>query len=48
MVFIVDGRLVIGMIVRIDMVDNFWFILMYEFVYVMFYFFIGLVVGFYD
>lgn len=46
--FIVDGRPVIGMTVRTDTVDNFWFTLMHELAHVTLHFSTGLAVGFYD
>jgi HTH-type transcriptional regulator/antitoxin HigA len=46
--FIVDGRPVIGMTLRTDTVDNFWFTLMHELAHVTLHFFTGLAVGFYD
>lgn len=46
--FIVDGRPVIGMTIRTDTVDNFWFTLMHELAHVTLHFSTGLAVGFYD
>jgi len=46
--FIVDGRPVIGMTLRTDTVDNFWFTLMHEIAHVTLHFSTGLAVGFYD
>ncbi|MFH5774391.1 ImmA/IrrE family metallo-endopeptidase [Paracoccus sp. NGMCC 1.201697] len=46
--FIVDGRPVIGMTLRTDTVDNFWFTLMHELAHVTLHFSTGLAVGFYD
>lgn len=46
--FIVDGRPVIGMTVRTDTVDNFWFTLMHELAHVTLHYSTGLTVGFYD
>jgi HTH-type transcriptional regulator/antitoxin HigA len=46
--FIVDERPVIGMTVRTDTVDNFWFTLMHELAHVTLHFATGLAVGFYD
>jgi len=46
--FVVDGRPVIGMTVRTDTVDNFWFTLMHEVAHVTLHFSTGLAVGFYD
>ena len=46
--FIVDGSPVIGMTVRTDTVDNFWFTLMHELAHVTLHFSTGLAVGFYD
>lgn len=46
--FIVDGRPVIGMTIRTDTVDNFWFTLMHELAHVTLHSSTGLAVGFYD
>lgn len=46
--FIVDGRPVIGMTLRTDTVDSFWFTLMHELAHVTLHFSTGLAVGFYD
>jgi len=46
--FIVDGRPVIGMTVRTDTVDNFWFTLLHEIAHVSLHFSTGLAVGFFD
>jgi HTH-type transcriptional regulator / antitoxin HigA len=46
--FIVDGRPVIGMTLRMDTVDNFWFTLLHELAHVTLHFSTGLAVGFYD
>lgn len=46
--FIVDGRPVIGMTLRTDAVDSFWFTLMHELAHVTLHFSTGLAVGFYD
>jgi len=46
--FIVDGRPVIGLTLRTDTVDNFWFTLMHELAHVSLHFSTGLAVGFYD
>ena len=46
--FIVDGRPVIGMTMRTDTVDNFWFTLLHEVAHVTLHFYTGLAVGFYD
>jgi HTH-type transcriptional regulator/antitoxin HigA len=46
--FIVDSRPVIGMTVRTDTVDNFWYTLMHELAHVTLHYSTGLAVGFYD
>lgn len=46
--FLVDGRPVIGLTVRTDTVDNFWFTLMHELAHVTLHYRTGLAVGFYD
>ncbi|QBK29558.1 XRE family transcriptional regulator [Roseitalea porphyridii] len=46
--FVVDGRPVIGMTLRTDTVDNFWFTLMHELAHVTLHYSTGLAVGFYD
>lgn len=46
--FMVDGRPVIGMTIRTDTVDNFWFTLMHELAHVTLHYSTGLAVGFYD
>jgi len=46
--FSLDGRPVIGMTIRTDTVDNFWFTLLHELAHVTLHFSTGLAVGFYD
>ena len=46
--FIVDGKPVIGMTIRTDTIDNFWFTLLHEIAHVTLHFSTGLSVGFYD
>lgn len=46
--FIVEGRPVIGMTIRTDTVDNFWFTLLHEIAHVTLHFSTGLATGFYD
>lgn len=46
--FLVDARPVIGLTVRTDTVDNFWFTLMHELAHVTLHFSTGLAIGFYD
>lgn len=47
-VFLIDEYFIIGLIFWFDIVDNFWFMLMYEIGYVILYYCIGLVLGFFD
>ncbi|MCB1511846.1 MAG: ImmA/IrrE family metallo-endopeptidase, partial [Hyphomicrobiaceae bacterium] len=46
--FLVDGRPVIGMTIRTDAVDNFWFTLLHELAHVTLHYYSGLSVGFFD
>lgn len=46
--FMVDGRPVVGMTLRTDTVDNFWFTLLHELAHVTLHYSTGLAIGFYD